>query len=629
MSLNYNTELVLINTTTNSGTITLPSAITVPGRVISFKDNAGNFNNKSLTLICDGSDTFEDGTTQKVFYESFGSIQVIASGTKWYILSGVKQNAMTISSLITSTISTYSISFSDGSFQTISADKSINSSIVGLGTFGYISTSQLVSTTLGLVDHLELNSSIIGLGNLRYLSSFNSISSLNISSGNLFANIFTTNSVSTVNISSASNYTSVQFAASYNGITFGGNINMNGGLFPTTGGGVNRDLGSITNRWNNLFISTISSIHTTTSTLLVQNTITASTLNVGAATGSNLSFFNISTNNITGFSLLGTTILSTQAIFCSSLQIGPADAILDILGPLRTQDLSTVTCQASTIVANTMTTNRLFGGPLTANTTTTQNLNPFTVGAQIGLGSNIGQSGFYSEGHFVSTFTRVIQPTLDNDGFSNVVFMRGNVSSQNINVSSIFGTLISTNTTITSNLFGPTGGFAVNCGNLYPTGVNVLGFGTGGPGSGPWDSASIRFTQTSSIITNSISTGSVFSARFTQNVISNAVAPSGTVNLNLTSGNVFYFTTAMGTSATANFTTANATVGSTYYVNFLTGLTPGTVTFTGNTGATTLSITGLSLVGNPSVSIGLHGAGQSFTPNASTRYMFTCIAIAT
>jgi hypothetical protein len=53
--------------------------------------------------------------------------------------------------------------------------------------------------------------------------------------------------------------------------------------------------------------------------------------------------------------LLGTTILSTQQIFCSSLQIGPTDAILDILGSLRTQDLSTVTCQASSINANTVT----------------------------------------------------------------------------------------------------------------------------------------------------------------------------------------------------------------------------------------------------------------------------------
>ena len=548
MSLNSNTELGLVNTTANSGTVTLPSASVSQGRVLTFKDSAGNFLTNNFTLICDGSDKFEDETTQKVFNESFGSIQVVASGTRWFILSGVKQNSMTVSSLLVSSISTYSISFSDGSFQTVSADKSINSSIIGLGTLGYISSSQLVSTTAGLVDHLELNSSIAGLGTLAYLSSFNSISSLNISSGNVFTDRFTTNSISTVNISSASNYTSIQLANSYNGVTLGGNINMNGSVFPTTGGGVNRDFGSITNRWNNIFVSTISSIHTTTSTLQVQNTITASTINV---------------NNVVGFNLLGTTILSTQQIFCSSLQIGPTDAILDILGPLRTQDMSTITCQASTVTANTLTLNRIFGGPLTANVTTTQNLNPFSIGAQIGFGTTAGGLGFYNEGHFTSTFTRVIQPTLDAGAFSNIVTVNGNIS--------------------TANIFSST----INSGTLTLT--------TGG---------------------------------FTQRVVSSAVAPSGTVTLNLTSGNVFFFTTAMGTSATANFTTTNATVGSTYYVNFLTGLTPGTVTFTGNTGATTLSITGMSVVGNPSVSIGLHGAAQSFTPAASTRYIFTCIAIA-
>ena len=469
MSLNYNTELALINTTTNSGTITLPSATTVPGRVISFKDSAGNFLTKNFTLICDGSDTFEDGTTQKVFNESFGSIQVVASGTKWFILSGVRQNSMTISSLVVSSISTYSITFSDGSFQTVSADNNINSSITGLGSLGYISSSQLFSTTTGLVDHFELNSSIAGLGNLRYLSSFNTISSLNISTGNLFAN---------------------------------------------------------------------------------------------NASGTNLSYQNISTQNITGFNLLGTTILSTQQIFCSSLQIGPTDAILDILGPLRTQDLSTITCQASTIVANSITVNRLFGD--SSNVTRTQNLYPLTVGAQIGFGSNTATAGFYNEGHFVSTFTQSIQPTLDNNAFSNIVRINGNIS--------------------TPNIFSST----INSGTVTLT--------TGG---------------------------------FTQRVVSSAVAPSGTVTLNLTSGNVFLFTTATPTATTVNFTTASATIGSTYYVNFLSGTpTAAAVTFTGNTGATTLSITGMSLAGNPSVPIGLYGAAQNFTPAVNTRYMFTCIVVA-
>jgi len=657
MSLNSNTELALINTTNNSGSITLPIASSIPGRVITFKDNVGNFTNNNFTLICAGSDTFEDGTTSKVFNESFGFIQIVASGTKWYILCGVKQNTMTQSTLYVSTISTFSIQFSDGSFQTVSADKNINSSIIGLGTFGYISSSQLTSTVTDLVDHLELNSTIIGLGNIGYLSSFNSISSLNISSGNLFANNFTTRSISTNLISSASNYTSVQLAISYNGATVGGNINMNGSVFPTSDGGLNRDLGSITNKWNNFFVSTISSIHTTTSTLQVQNTITASSINV---------------NNIIGFNLLGTTILSTQQIFCSSIQIGPQDAILDVVGPIRAQDMSTVTLQASTITAGTMTLDRLFGGPILG-ATTTQNLYPFSAGAQVGFGSNSAQLGFYNEGHFHSTFTRVIQPTLDAGAFSNIVYINGNISTPNmfistmtgntITASTIFVSTLSSQITFTTNLNGPNG---INCQNLYPTGINILGFGTGGPGSGPWDSASIRQTLTSSIITNNISSGTIFvssiftnninvssirvfgtlstanmvvssivSGNFTlatgalvQKVVTSAVAPSGTVSLDLTQGNVFSFTTAMASSAAANFTTLNAVIGSTYYVNFLTGATPGNITFTGNTGATTLSATGSSLIGNPSVYIGLYGAAQSFTPAATTRYMFNCIVIA-
>jgi len=675
MSLNSNTDLALINTTNNSGSITLPIASSIPGRVITFKDNVGNFTNNNFTLICAGSDTFEDGTTSKVFNESFGFIQIVASGTKWYILCGVKQNTMTQSTLYVSTISTFSIQFSDGSFQTISADKNINSSIIGLGSIGYISSSQLTSTTLGLVDHLELNSTIAGLGNIGYissiqlistvrglgnigyLSSFNSISSLNISSGNLFANTFTTRSISTNLISSASNYTSVQFANSYNGLTLGGNINMNGGVFPTSG--ANRDLGGSGNfRWNNFWVSTISSIHVETSTLNVQNTLNA--LTIAALT--------VSTQNIIGFNLLGTTILSTQAIFCSSIQIGPTDAILDIVGPIRAQDMSTVTLQASTITAGTMTLNTLFGGPTVVNTTYTQNLYPLTTGAQVGFTTALaGLPGFYASGNFASTFTRVIQPTLDNDGFSNIVIINGSVSTPNMFTSTIFNrNFISTPIVVCSNLVGIGTGNSIFSQNFYPQGVNVLGFGTGGPGTGPWDSASVRQTLTSSIITNNISTANIFvssiftnninasslrvfgtlstanmqvssivSGNFTlatgalvQKVVTSAVAPSGTVSLDLTQGNVFSFTTAMASSAAANFTTLNAVIGSTYYVNFLTGATPGNITFTGNTGATTLSATGSSLIGNPSVYIGLYGAAQSFTPAATTRYMFNCIVIA-
>lgn len=57
-------------------------------------------------------------------------------------------------------------------------DTSLTSSIIGLGTSGYISSSQLLSTSLGLqqlisgfIDPLELTSSIVGLGTTGYISS--------------------------------------------------------------------------------------------------------------------------------------------------------------------------------------------------------------------------------------------------------------------------------------------------------------------------------------------------------------------------------------------------------------------------------------------------------------------------
>lgn len=56
------------------------------------------------------------------------------------------------------------------------------STVIGLGTSGYISTTQLLSTSQGLqtqfneaIDSSELTSSLIGLGTLGYLSSFSSI----------------------------------------------------------------------------------------------------------------------------------------------------------------------------------------------------------------------------------------------------------------------------------------------------------------------------------------------------------------------------------------------------------------------------------------------------------------------
>jgi hypothetical protein len=66
------------------------------------------------------------------------------------------------------TLSTLALNLSSINGQTFGAP--INSTVQGLGSAGYVSTAQLVSTTVGLVDHAELTSTVQGLGTLGYIS---------------------------------------------------------------------------------------------------------------------------------------------------------------------------------------------------------------------------------------------------------------------------------------------------------------------------------------------------------------------------------------------------------------------------------------------------------------------------
>jgi hypothetical protein len=353
----------------------------------------------------------------------------------------------------------------------------LTSSITGLGTVGYISSLSLTSTVTGLGNiYLSTNSvpsTIIGLGTFGYLSSFNSISTNNISAGNLFANIANTSTLSnTDGIFTNSLSTGNLFANVFNGST----INILNGISTTS--------------LNTLLInsSTINNLTNICTTRLFTRILSASD-------GNYISIGGLGLNTGAGASL-GQAGFQFNNIFVSNVFTSNISA-----GTISTRNLGVSTLFFSVAQGYQISTNRIVGE------TRTENLYPLASGAIIGYGSNTGQGGFYSEGHFRSTFTQTIQPTLDNNSFSNVVRINGNVSSQNIFVSSIFGTLISTNTLATNNLVGVGFGGAIYSQNFYPTGINVLGFGTGGPGNGPWDSASIRLTQTSSIVTNNISAG--------------------------------------------------------------------------------------------------------------------------
>ena len=144
-SLYTNTELFLANTTNNSGTINLPVASSIPGRVIEFKDSNGTFNTKTLTLVCNGSDKFEDGSSTKILNTKFGNLQLVASGSKWYILNGTQVNTFQVSSLTTIAIS---------SFLT-------NTSSINVSTLGFIDNRNSTNTLYTSTSFLFYNNFII------------------------------------------------------------------------------------------------------------------------------------------------------------------------------------------------------------------------------------------------------------------------------------------------------------------------------------------------------------------------------------------------------------------------------------------------------------------------------------
>ena len=129
MDLNLNTDLALVTTTANAGTITLPLSLTIPGRVITFKDITQTFGTNALTLNTTSPDTFEDGSVTKVLRESGGIIQLVGTSNKWYLLAGTQQNTLNISSLLAISISTIIISSMNASISTINFQNNVNSTL--------------------------------------------------------------------------------------------------------------------------------------------------------------------------------------------------------------------------------------------------------------------------------------------------------------------------------------------------------------------------------------------------------------------------------------------------------------------------------------------------------------------
>ncbi len=107
--LSTTTGLVLIDSRNQSGTITLPEASTVEGRMIYFKDEFGAFNLSTVTLVTDGANVFEDGSTSFQIGQQHGFTSLVASSNTWYRLDGTSNTNRTIGQLYASTLTASSI----------------------------------------------------------------------------------------------------------------------------------------------------------------------------------------------------------------------------------------------------------------------------------------------------------------------------------------------------------------------------------------------------------------------------------------------------------------------------------------------------------------------------------------
>jgi sensor histidine kinase YesM len=101
-SLNVSTDVALVDTRTAAGSIQLPFTNDILYRVFTIKDAYGSFDSNALTVTTQSNETFEDGTTSKIFSDKFSYITLYANteNSMWQILSTTQYKQITVSSIV-------------------------------------------------------------------------------------------------------------------------------------------------------------------------------------------------------------------------------------------------------------------------------------------------------------------------------------------------------------------------------------------------------------------------------------------------------------------------------------------------------------------------------------------------
>ena len=203
MSVTYvpSTATLVNIITTTPRTLLLPPANERQGRVITVKDVSGLANTNPITISTQGTNTFDGSSNIYTLSNAYTAATFVSRNNNWLLTSATPINAVTFSTLTGLGTAGY-----------VSTSQ-LTSTIDGLGSSDYVSSSQLISTVTGIANNVsgvtgsQINSTIDGLATTGYVSSsqlFSTIAALGTAGGDVTRwNLFsTTNGLGQIYLSS-------------------------------------------------------------------------------------------------------------------------------------------------------------------------------------------------------------------------------------------------------------------------------------------------------------------------------------------------------------------------------------------------------------------------------------------
>ena len=308
--------------------LTLPKTTDIPYRVLTMKDVYGKASFLStITVLTQSPDVFEDGTTSKVFTNPNEITQLLAGQPGyWYTIGGTSLNAVSYKTVSTGILNAYTISTQQLFVSSLRGDGSQLQNLAG------VSTAAVFTSNTSNYFSSAIISTVAGLGSAGFISSSQLLSSLaNFKSG--------TSTFSTITVAQAGDFSSVitglfsgssLTVSSINGTTVGGP------LFSTVIG-----LGSAGYISSSQLLSSLANFQSGTSTfstITVAQSGNFSSVITGLFSGSSLTVSSINGATVGG-PLFSTVIGLGSAGYVSTANLVGLVSTPNLLNLVSTQNL--------------------------------------------------------------------------------------------------------------------------------------------------------------------------------------------------------------------------------------------------------------------------------------------------